>query len=40
MIFFKRSEMFRAGSVRVETRCPYVRDAGEGIIIPGRDWVK
>lgn len=32
--------MFIARNVQVETRCPYVRDAGEGIIIPGRDWVK
>lgn len=29
-----------ARSVQVETRCPYVRDAEEGIIIPGRGWVK
>lgn len=39
-IFFERSEMFMAGSVQVETRCPYVREAEEGIIIPERDWIK
>ena len=32
--------MFMARSVLVETRCPYVRDAEEGIIITGRGWVK
>lgn len=40
IFFFERSEMFMAGSVQVETRCPYVREAEEGIIIPERDWIK
>lgn len=29
-----------AGSVQEEARCPHVRDAEEGITIPGRGWVK
>lgn len=29
-----------AGSVQAETRCPHVRDTEEGIIFPGRGWIK
>lgn len=37
---FLRSEMSVAGSSQGETNCPRVRDAEEGITIPGRGWVK